>query len=294
MKRLHNLLFLLLSLSGCNKAHQMGMRSTEESFQDRIPPSNLPVILDKQTIFTASGGHLGSFSQKDGIWVATVDKKLPLGFSNKVKLPVHCAAGFSVEGLSGYSPEGQKNLIHIERTSSGQAIVYVGKIGLMGGGAVQSWEREGHSAYRVSCGVLGFVEEYHKCLQCGYRRVGDTNTVANSLISHYCNNCKKCLVKYKCPYSYTRICKECCGCSERIASEKERESVEKRKQGRNQSADAEKKKLGKGLLIPILLIPIALALRIKIEKLKRSVKRKKQENSDWHQKGAVCYHQQWV
>lgn len=211
------MLFLLLVLVGCNKSNKMGMMMLNKcSSQAHISPYKVDAGLTTQRSFIASNGDLVSFSKENAIWIATVDKNLPIGFSSRVKLPVCFSKTFSLEGFPN---DLEKNMIHIEKTLDGQDIVYLGRDRLPGGGSVTSCEAKNYE-YRISCGVLGFVTEYHKCLQCGYRREGDTEFVANSLRAHHCNECENCLVKYKCPYSCIRICKVCCGCSERIAEER--------------------------------------------------------------------------
>lgn len=222
MNRLQILLFLSLSFAGCNKFHKVGIMSVKDSSQKHISTYKVSANSPTYRYFTASNGDLVSFEQKDNICIATVDKKLPSGLSKRVKLPVCFSKEFYLENFYYDNTYLQKDLIHIEKTSHGEDVVYVGKQGLPGGGNVVTCEGNKYE-YRVSNGVLGFVREYHKCFQCDYRREGDTDFVIRSLRSHHCTKCGNCLVKYKCSYSCTRICKVCCGCSERIAAEKERE-----------------------------------------------------------------------
>ena len=264
MKRLHNLLFLLLSLNGCNKAHQMGMLPVGDPVRERVPPPDQSSVLAKQTFFTASGGHLVSFAQEDGIWVATVDKKLPPGFSSSVKLPVHCAAGFSVETLADYSSKEQRNLIHVQQTSDGQAIVYVGRGGLPGGGKwhYNMCSKDGCRRDRLRCGRcdwecfegtdggtigLWFVPIIGPAIIIGREIANGSPGTSHCNFIDYCELhctcvcskhivlCPKC---YACPHCGGK-CKQCCGCSERIAAEKE---LERKRREEEEKEEAERRR----------------------------------------------------
>ncbi|WP_339043793.1 hypothetical protein [Cardinium endosymbiont of Tipula unca] len=107
-------------------------------------------------IVSTTKGAIVSFVQKDGTWVATVTENLPTGCSSKITLPVYSNTGITVEALADYSPEKRQKLVHIEKGSDGKQFVYVGRIGLLGGG---KWNYD-------RCSKSGCRNNWFKCSHC--------------------------------------------------------------------------------------------------------------------------------
>ncbi|WP_114909986.1 hypothetical protein [Cardinium endosymbiont of Sogatella furcifera] len=118
MKRLYSLL-LLSTLTGCSQVKTIGMDAAAD------------LSMGNPTFLTTLNGDLVSFAQKNNNWTAMVSSSLP---EDCATFPVYFEQGWSIKKLSTYSRDQQKKLIHIERIPKIGAIVYVGRVGLPGGG----------------------------------------------------------------------------------------------------------------------------------------------------------------
>ncbi|NEJ83170.1 hypothetical protein GR268_42590, partial [Rhizobium leguminosarum] len=104
----------------------------------------LTLALEQLTIahsYIANGGHQIQLKKQDDAWMAIVREHAPVGFSRTHYLKVYLAPGFTVSNLSKYSTEWQENHIRVifpEKIPSGKGYVYIGKVGLLGGGKTKS------------------------------------------------------------------------------------------------------------------------------------------------------------
>jgi len=84
------------------------------------------------------GGHTATLVQQSGVWIASVDEDLPIGFSRQIDLPVYGAPELlNVEAFK-HNPSWYAHHIQVvfpEQDKINQrGCAYVGKTGLMGGG----------------------------------------------------------------------------------------------------------------------------------------------------------------
>ena len=101
------------------------------SFEDQVPPGTL-----RQT-YLAKGGHQVNFIHQDGQWWARVNEHLPIGFTRRIDLPVYCEPGLCVAEVDQHDQTWHKHRIHVcfpEKTPDQRGYVYVGSMGLKGGG----------------------------------------------------------------------------------------------------------------------------------------------------------------
>ncbi|MGI2257496.1 hypothetical protein ACRRVD_03005 [Candidatus Cardinium hertigii] len=240
-------LVLLLFLTACNRMHKIGMHSVRSVTQASHASCR---SIAKERLFQASNGYLVSFLEKDGIWEGKVYAKAFPDFSQSIRfLPVAVSDGLSIESMLNGDAKDASHMIHIEKTSDGKEIVYIGNRGLLGGGR---WDYD-------RCYSSGCKNFYLRC-KCGWRCdegkdlgtyplgvipiLGPLILIGRDIANRgeetkadditYCERhctcackthivlCPKC---YACPHCKYR-CRECCGCVERIALKKRKEEKE--------------------------------------------------------------------
>ncbi len=202
-------IILLLALNSCVNAHKMGNHA-RDLVQYIGQYAQTPGV---HQVFTTLKGHLVSFSESDGHRVAMVHEKLPLGFSHEVQLPVYFEPRFSLATLAACSTEQQSRLIDIMPTSNGR-IIYVGRMGLLGGGQTYSTEKKEKYKY-CEKGLPGLRRGSYECFQCGHVYKAAITLVREHFNTHFCNNegCDNCLVKHKSiclDCTQKNHCNECC------------------------------------------------------------------------------------
>ncbi|MFN7095057.1 MAG: hypothetical protein ACK4M7_06810, partial [Burkholderiales bacterium] len=97
------------------------------------------VGMDSITV-TARGGHTVTLTQREDGWIARVNEHLPIGFSRPIDLPVVAekADFLNVAFLTNHEPAWYQQHIHVVFPEQDKQVetgyVYIGKMGLMGGG----------------------------------------------------------------------------------------------------------------------------------------------------------------
>lgn len=134
-----------LVLFGCNKAHHTfgihapGTHTSVPGCDDMLTCNPVENVSAEATEFAVctTEGHTVRFSCKEGNWTAEATENLPTGFSNVVTLPIDFSDEISIESIAKSTPEFQKRHVHVNfrpSCSDSKRHVYIGKIGLNGGG----------------------------------------------------------------------------------------------------------------------------------------------------------------
>ncbi|TSJ81405.1 MAG: hypothetical protein NMK33_02810 [Candidatus Cardinium sp.] len=222
MKQLH--IMLLFTLTGCSEVYKMGINGgnlDEISIGQAVDTAPQPDVNHVGQTFTISSGRSISFVQKGRTWVATVYENLSPFIGKSEALSVYFEEGFSVPILSNYQPERQKNLIHIMPTTDGKHIVYVGRLGLQGGGLTYSQSTSTTKittdSERYTCVTRRGIskrekKQSYKCFHCRDSFSSYNEKEFNERLSmHRCHKeqCEKCLVTNQCPCDIGKQQKYC-------------------------------------------------------------------------------------
>lgn len=162
MKTIQALFLSVVSiLTGCNKAYQTHINAENSpplsvEMQEAPAPTMLlgskePALVD---IYLPNGTKCSFYQLENRQWVATVVdylgcvmQEVPVQFTKE--LP-------SMKALTSLASAEQERWIHIENVPNGNKIVYLGKVGLMGGGF-----------YRAhTCDKAGCDNKWRVCERC--------------------------------------------------------------------------------------------------------------------------------
>lgn len=183
----------------------------------------------KDVTVTTMEGYSAILKPYKDRWKSIVHDNTFPGFTRSFASDVKFAPGCKLDQVLKNDVSWQRRNIQLLFNNNDEPIVYIGKLGLSGGGPLNFFGYD-------SCVLFNCYENVFKC-QCGYTcfsRYCYSHCVYTD--EHKCSKCRysKCPKYYKCDTcSSSSYCSNCCGCYERRQAELARNAREQQERDRS-------------------------------------------------------------
>lgn len=210
LQRFLGLVFAIYCLLGCgNLRNPYSVKATPSSSHTQ-PPS-----------FSAQRGAVVSLAQDGtGAWMASVTEPL-LPNAPRV-VPVRFESGDpmgAVAALAGLSASQQRSMLHVFPTAAGPEILYVGKVGLKGGGLFFPFKPIYELYGFKLCSVGNCMRLRMHCVKCLWTCTLHCATHCFCVCQQHGRPCPACQSCIYCPSKCTQCCRcvrvECATCGQR-------------------------------------------------------------------------------